>query len=236
MTVENNILVCVEDNDIENGTVVIPECVTEIGYKAFIYCKYLKTIKIPENVTKIGDEAFRNCSALEIITISKNVREIGEYAFEYCYSLKKIRIPENVISIEAGLFKGCSSLKTIKIPENVTNIEDRVFYRCGLQSKKGNYKVFNKGLQCLDMQYNPYEWNEIDGDIIMCEHGLHYVTNMFDIFSYHAGNLEEDIEIWEVEPGNIIVDNDEDSTKATNKIKPIRKLSRIEIINILNNK
>jgi hypothetical protein len=47
--------------------------------------------------------------------------------------------------------------------------------------------------------------------------------------------LEEDIEIWEVEVGDAIVDHKEDSKKATNSIKPVKKLNRLEIIRILNN-
>jgi hypothetical protein len=47
--------------------------------------------------------------------------------------------------------------------------------------------------------------------------------------------LEEDIEIWEVEVGDAIVDHKDDFKKTTNTIKPIKKLNRLEIINILNN-
>ena len=173
------------------------------------------TFMIPSNITEIAEWAFYNCSSLETITIPNSVTKIGECAFEDCYSLETITIPNSVISIEYGAFSYCR-----------------------LQSKEGNYKAFNKGLKCLGMRYKPYEWNEIDGEIVMREHGLHYVTNMFDIFNYYYyGNIEEDIEIWEIDPGDIIIDNDDkDSKKVTNKIKPLRKLSRLDIINILNNK
>ena len=112
-----------------------------------------------------------------------------------------------------------------------------VFYKCNLQNKEGNYNVFKKGLRCLGMYYNLHQWNEVNREIKMCKNGLHYVTNMFDIFNYYSGNLENNIKIWEIEPGNIIIDNDdEDSKKVTNKIKLLKKLYKLDIINILNNK
>ena len=236
MTIENNILADVEDSDIENGTFIVPDNIIRIENFAFNDCSSLKTIKIPENVIKIGNYAFRKCNHLKTIKISENIMEIGLGTFEDCSSLKTIKIPKNVIKIGNYAFENCHSLKTITILENVTKIGSYAFYNCDLQSKKGNYKAFNKGLQCKSMQYNPYQWNEIGGKIRMCKNGLHYVTNLFDIFNYYRGNLEEDIEVWEIEPGNIIVDNVDDSKKTTNKIKPIKKLSRLEIINILNNK
>ena len=39
--------------------------------------------------------------------------------------------------------------------------------------------------------------------------------------------------ILRMEPGDIIIDNDKDSIKITNKISPIKKLSRLEIIDII---
>jgi hypothetical protein len=86
------------------------------------------------------------------------------------------------------------------------------------------------------MKYIPHEWNTIEGEIIPCEWGLHFVTNLFDLFNYYAGDLENDIEIWEVETGDIVVNHEYDSKKATNAIKPIKRLTRLDIINVLNDK
>ena len=236
MRIENNILIEVKSNDIENGTVIIPENVTEIGFYAFSYCLALETIKIPNSVTRIKEYAFCNCTSLETIAIPNSVIEIGELAFRDCFFLKRIILSNNLRIIESHAFSRCFSLKTITIPDSVIRIEHRAFNDDNLHSKPGNYKAFNKGLKCLGMQYKPHEWNVVDGEIVMCKHGLHYVTNMFDIFNYYYGDLEEDIEIWEIEPGDIIINDNKGSKKATNRIKPLKKLSRIEIINILNNK
>ena len=45
----------------------IPNDITSIAAKAFIYCSGLREIIIPEGVTSIGNEAFRGCSGLKHI-------------------------------------------------------------------------------------------------------------------------------------------------------------------------
>ena len=42
----------------------IGENVTEIGQKAFFYCKNLKTVTIGKSVTKVGINAFNKCAAI----------------------------------------------------------------------------------------------------------------------------------------------------------------------------
>ena len=62
MKIVNNVLEKVDNEDIVNGTVIIPDGTTSIGSAAFYDCSSLKEITIPENVTSIGDVAFTNCS------------------------------------------------------------------------------------------------------------------------------------------------------------------------------
>ena len=130
MKIVNNVLEKVDNEDIVNGTVIIPDGTTSIGSAAFYDCSSLKEITIPENVTSIGDVAFTNCSSLETIIIPKSVTNIGEYVFYNCHSLKQITIPENVTSIGEGTFCNCSSLETIIIPKSVTSISSVAFYCC----------------------------------------------------------------------------------------------------------
>ena len=153
MKIVDNVLVEVDDNDIKDGTIEIPNNVTSIGEKAFYNCTSLKEINIPDNVTSIGDGAFNVCSSLETITIPKGVTSIGKSAFGHCIllesiilpdsltnigedaflgctSLKEIIIPESVTSIDGGAFYGCKSLKTITIPESITSIDECIFSNC----------------------------------------------------------------------------------------------------------
>ena len=130
MKIVNNVLVKVNDEDIKDGTFIIPDVVTSIGEYAFLFCNSLKSIIIPESVTSIGDHAFSGCTSLKTITILEGVTSIGECAFYDCYALKTITIPEGVTSIDEAVFSGCTSLKTITIPEGVTSIGEYAFENC----------------------------------------------------------------------------------------------------------
>ena len=67
----------------ENGTVTIPDNVTEIGEGAFAN-EGLKTIIIPGTVKKIQANAFAYNSTLETVIMQEGVEEIGEEAFLAC--------------------------------------------------------------------------------------------------------------------------------------------------------
>ena len=42
-------------------TVTIPSTVTYIGYHAFAYCRYLKSVKLPDSVKTVAHYAFEGC-------------------------------------------------------------------------------------------------------------------------------------------------------------------------------
>ena len=83
----------VKDKSIKS--VVIPNGVTHIGYRAFSFsdCSSLTSITIPDSVTSIGERAFSDCSSLTRITIPDSVTSIGGRAFSGCSSLTRITIP-----------------------------------------------------------------------------------------------------------------------------------------------
>ena len=130
MLIKNNILGKVADEDIDNGTIVIPDDVTEIDSCAFEDCISLISIKIPDNVTKINYKAFKNCENLQSIKIPDGVKYIGSSAFCNCESLKSINIPDNITLIGVFAFKNCKNLKSIKIPNSVKHIGTGAFENC----------------------------------------------------------------------------------------------------------
>ena len=111
-------------------SVILPNCLTNIGRNAFYGCSSLQEITIPDDVTSIGWDAFYGCSSLQEITIPDAVTSIGDFAFYGCSSLQEITIPDDVTSIGSSTFYGCSSLQEITIPDGVTCIDSRAFYGC----------------------------------------------------------------------------------------------------------
>ncbi len=114
---------------------VIPNSVTNIGNRAFMYCFDLTSIEIPESVTSIERGAFADCYNLANVTLGNNVTSIGE-----------------------GAFSGCVSLKSITIPERMTKIEGYAFWQCNLNSIyllcKTPPVLNNDGLDFISLNYN----------------------------------------------------------------------------------
>ena len=111
-------------------SVVIPDCVTSIGEKAFYNCDKLTRVTIPTSVTSIGYRAFSGCSGLMSVTIPDSVTSIGKYAFSGCYRLTSITIGNGVTSIGDSAFNGCSGLTSVTIPDSVTSIGNSAFSTC----------------------------------------------------------------------------------------------------------
>ena len=86
----------ITNEDIIDGSFVVPESVAEIVDFAFEDCTSLSSIIIPKSVVKIGEGAFDGCESLKSIIIPDSVTKIGDYAFHVCSSLKKVSLPKKV--------------------------------------------------------------------------------------------------------------------------------------------
>jgi len=69
------------------GNSVIPNSVTNIGFRAFVYCSSLTNISIPSSVTNISNQAFVSCENLERVDIPSSVVTIEDAAFALCPAL-----------------------------------------------------------------------------------------------------------------------------------------------------
>ena len=148
--IENGVLLSTGNNLAlmdENGTVTVPDNVTEIGAGAFANAG-LKTIIIPGTVKKIGANAFSYNTTLETVIMQEGVEEIGSSAFQNCTNLKNVELPESLIKIGEAAFYDCINLQEISIPSKIKNIEVYTFGACtslskielkeGLEEIKGN--------------------------------------------------------------------------------------------------
>lgn len=124
--------------------VIIPEGVTEIGEKAFYWCRNLTNIILPFGITKIGESAFEWCS-LESIVIPEGVTKIDKFAFICCHNLQKIVIPKSVEEIGVGAFRHCENLVEISLPKKV-KIGATAFQRCNKLADEEGFVIINSTL------------------------------------------------------------------------------------------
>ena len=248
----------------ENLTsITIPDSVTSIGESAFCNCTALTSITIPDSVTSIGDSAFWGCTGLTSITIPDSVTSIGEYAFYNCTGLKSITIGNGVTSVGRSAFSGCTGLTGITIPDSVTSIGEYAFYNCtglksitigngvkridyeafrgctNLVSKEGYYKAFSlkdKKLFCRNKYFYIGKRGWAHGPLKLCENGIHFCTNLYDIFNYYHGIYGKTFVIALCDVAN---EGDavgaKDSKCCARWVRPTHILTREELIALLNN-
>ena len=193
----------------------------------------------PDGVTSIGDWAFYNCTGLTYVTIPDSVTNIGVEAFSGCHSLKSITIPNSITRIGGGAFSYCPGLTSVIVGKGITSIGKYVFYNCtGLASKKANYKAFSitktGKLECLSKIYTVGKKSMVRGKLILCHNGIHYCTNIFDIFSYYHGEYGKDFVIGLCEVSEKNIGDKIGSKRCARWVKPAKILSREEVIRIMN--
>ena len=123
------------------GSLVLPDCITEIGVYAFRHCNSLTSVTIPDSVTKIGFGAFQNCSSLNRVVIPKSVNLIRSKAFAGCSRLTDITVDsENPVYCSKNNIiytkdkkkpvAAAAGLEHIVIPKGVTEIGMFAFQNC----------------------------------------------------------------------------------------------------------
>lgn len=97
----------------ENADVVLPETFQgkeyDIDNSAFRGNRKIKSVVLPNHITKLPYRAFDGCSSLQKINLT-SVKSISPMGFENCKALKQIVIPKTLHTIGGFTFRGCSSL------------------------------------------------------------------------------------------------------------------------------
>ena len=109
-------------------SVVLPDCMVDMGRYTFNNCHQLKNIHLPVALTEIGEHAFLSCLNLETIEIPDGVKTIGWGAFNYCQSLRTVQLPDGLKEIGDSAFYQCTKLEEIEIPDSVKTIYDERGY------------------------------------------------------------------------------------------------------------
>ena len=80
--------------------------VASVGYKAFPYCKGLRTLTVPGTLESLGDYAFYSCASLKTLVVEEGVEAIGASAFSECRALQSITLPGSLESVGRNAFYG----------------------------------------------------------------------------------------------------------------------------------
>lgn len=171
--------------------------------------------------------------------IPTGVTNIGYRAFYSCNQLASVVIPDTVTNIEIAAFHGCTGLTSVTLPNSITRIGSYAFVGCSkLKSKPDNYKAFSLTetgkLKCLNKTYTVGKKSMARGDLIPCANGLHYCTNLFDIFNYYHGEYGKDFVIGICEVSRENFSGFDDSKRCARWVRPMKILTREEVIGIMN--
>lgn len=264
MIIKNGVLVYVQAEDLSpDGEFVIPDGVTKIVDGAFSYCTELTSVTIPDSVERIECYAFKHCIGLKSLTIGRGVKYIGNgafyncsgltsitipngavlnggWTFEECKNLTEVILPSDLEALGMGTFDGCAALTSITLPDSITIFGEGLFHQTGLRSTCKNYKAFQitetGKLVCRKKYYAVGKKASVKGELKLCASGIHYCTNLFEIFNYYAGEYDKDFVIAECEVSKEKKCSKKKgiSKKCARWIIPQRILTREEVIKILN--
>ena len=161
----------------------IPDSVTEIGSRAFYYCRKLEKVSVPDSVTAMDFAAFSGCLHLKEARIPPGVTYFGWAVFNSCNELQQITIPEHFTEIPGQAFAGCHALTSVNIPKSVTKIGENAFYNC-------------YALQAIDLHDGI---TEIGESAFACCHSLQSVKLPKNITEIPAGAFRHTKELKQIE-------------------------------------
>ena len=126
-------------------------------------------------------------------------------------------IPESVTSIGWGAFANCTSLRSAPAAYKAFFVNDGEIFA------RQNHTYYKVGQKSFAL-----------GKLKLCENGLHYCTNIFDIFNYYSGEYGKDFVIALCDVSEENVGHGSDSKRCARWIIPQKILTREEVIAIMN--
>jgi hypothetical protein len=103
-------------------SIVIPNSIEVIGFKAFTELKNIKNIVVPNSVKSIDDNAFANMQELTKVTLPDGLKILSIGVFAECRKLNSINLPSELEEIHSVAFSYCAELNELIIPDTLTKI------------------------------------------------------------------------------------------------------------------
>ncbi|MBQ9130841.1 MAG: leucine-rich repeat protein, partial [Clostridia bacterium] len=94
------------------------------------YSDSILGIELSEGITQVGDRAFAWCKNATYLSLPSTLKVICEYGFNNCRSLTEIDLPDGLTTLEFCAFSECSGLQSVYISAKLTNIGSSVFSNC----------------------------------------------------------------------------------------------------------
>ena len=141
MKIENGVLLSINDNDIKDGLLKLPENVKEIANAVIREKDDLEKV-IALGLERIGDDNFRYCNAL-VSFEAPVLTQIGNYNFRQCNALVSFEAPV-LTQIGDDNFIECNALVSFKIKNNIYDVkyvDSYSFIVENIRSSKG-FKIY----------------------------------------------------------------------------------------------
>ncbi|MBQ8164127.1 MAG: leucine-rich repeat domain-containing protein [Clostridia bacterium] len=114
-------------------SLVVPSSVTEIEYRAFLYCSNLNSITLPDTLTYIGWQAFASCGYYNNSSNWENgILYIDKYLILADRSVwGDVTVKEGTLGIATRGFEGAKEgLTSVILPDSLKFIGASAFYEC----------------------------------------------------------------------------------------------------------
>lgn len=110
-------------------SIILPEGIDTLGYRAFGNCTSLTEFSIPSSVTS-GTEIFGTKNSVKKVIFKEDMITVPQQILKYAYSVETIELPEGIKTLSYQAFYKCKALKSIKLPTTLTTINKSVFNGC----------------------------------------------------------------------------------------------------------
>lgn len=109
-------------------SMVIPEGVTRIGYRAFAPTRKLYSVKLPSTLDSLDQRALHGAHLLDV-DIPEGIRTLSFFCFGYSW-LTYAKVPNTVTIVENSAFECSYYLESVDLPAGITSFGYAVFANC----------------------------------------------------------------------------------------------------------